>query len=253
MRLLAGTATDADGRRFDIAASSQRTLLKFGDGTFAVRDGFYRAANGPYVVFGPDKRLTVSITGHAYPGFDDSTMYDYKTFRKSDLMLPNTCIECAEHVLKCVHANAHSVGILGNGVGARVSMSIGDRSHDVDEDDMNESAFANFPHGLVGARDATLEGIEPGDGMALVYSRNPARRGKKWTVHAAAVLMKSVWVWDRFVVVSEVFAPDDDKDAEMTMDWGLSCYLDAQDFKDAYFQVMPPSHYTLWKLSAARR
>ena len=93
----------------------------------------------------------------------------------------------------------------------------------------------------------------PGDGMALVYSRNPAARGNKWTVHAVAVLLKSTYVFDRFMVVSEVFAPDDGTPIQMTNGWGLGFYLDVQDFRDAYFQVMKPSHYTLWKLSAAQR
>lgn len=253
MKLLKGSATDSDGARVPVMVSQQRTLLRFADGTFAVRENYYRSVACPYLVFGAAKRFTVSIEGHSHEGFDDSVTANFRPFHKSDLLLPNTCIGSAEHALKCIHANAHSVAPIGDGTGARVSMSIGDRRADIDEEDMNEFGFATFPHGLDNAVDATLEGFEPGDGMALVYSRDPARRGRKWTVHAVAVLLKSTYVWDPFVVVSEVFAPDDGSDERMTDDWALACYSGAQDFKDSYFQVMSPKHYTFWKLRATPR
>ena len=253
MRFLTGTATRADGGVVAIQSSSQRTLLKFPDGTYAVRENYFRAGPCPYLMFGGVQTLTVSIDGHSYPGYQDSTTANYIPFRKSARELPNTCIESVEHVLKCLHANAHQVAPIAENTGAVVSMSIGAHAADIDVDDMNDTAFAAFPHGLDNAVDATGEGFVPGDGMALVYSRNPANRGDKWTVHAVAVLLKSTYVWDRFVVVSEVFAPDDGTPVQMTNDWGLGFYLDAQDFRDAYFQVMKPSHYTLWKLSAAPR
>ncbi|RZF30404.1 hypothetical protein EVC45_07950 [Paraburkholderia sp. UYCP14C] len=169
-------------------------------------------------------------------------------------MLPDTCIECAEHTLKCVHANAHSGARIDDGIGARVLMSIGGTSADIDVDDMNQIAFDAFPpHRINNAVDATREGFEPGDGMALVYSLNPNRRGTQWTVHAVAVLLKSTSVWDRFIVVTEMFAADDGSDVEMKNDWSLSCYLDAQDFEDNFSQIMKPTKYPLWKLSAVPR
>ncbi|SDR61783.1 hypothetical protein [Paraburkholderia tuberum] len=253
MKFLSGSATDADHVKADVEVSQQRTLLKFADGTFAVRENKYKTIANPYLEFGPQKTFTVSIHGHSYGDVSDSTTANYLLFRNSSLMLPNTCIECAEHTLKCIHANAHSAARIEDNTGARVLMSIGNTSADIDVDDMNNEAFDAFPHGITNAADATLEGFAPGDGMALVYSLNPAQRGNQWTVHAVAVLLKSVYVWDRFIVVTEMFAPDHGSDVEMKNDWSLSCYLDAQDFKDTYSYLMKPAKYTLWKLSAMPR
>jgi len=252
MKFLTGKGTIA-GASQAILVSQSRTLLQFSDGSFAVRRGVYLVANCPYLVAGATVTVTVSIDGHSVIGYDDSTTADYDVFTKSTRMLPNTCIESAEHVLKCMHANAHSTALIDNGTMARVSMSAGGSVADIDADDMNETAFGAFPHGLDGIVDATLTGFAPGDGMALVYSLRPDRRGKAWTCHAVAILLKSLSPFGPFVVVSEVFAPDDGSDVQMTQQWGLGFYQHAQDFRDAYAKCMPPSKYTLWKLSAAHR
>jgi hypothetical protein len=248
---------DADGNKVAAKVSQMSTLLKFDDQTFAVREGHYRAKAGPYLHFGACKRYTVPTIGSINKdgNFEESLTADFRLFRKNgNLKLPNTCIESAEHVLKCVHANRHSVDCIANDSGARVSMSIGTHGGDIDRDDMGEVAFAAFPHGVNAVADAAREGFEPGDGMALVYSGDPKRRKKgEWTVHAVAILLKSTHLWDPFVVVSEVFAPDDGEDVQMTDDWVLSCYRYPQDFKDRYFECMKPDKYTLWKLSAAVR
>jgi len=253
MKMWKGTATGADGRSVDVQVSNQRTLLKFADGSFAVKDSCYRVGACPYLVFGTAVRMTVAVSNLSAVDSVDSVTADYVPFRKGTQSLPNTCIESAEHVLKGLHVNAHSTACITNGTGARVSMSIGTRTADIDEEDMIDTAFGAFPDSLENVVDASREGFEPGDGMALVYSRKPSGRGKNWTVHAVAVLLKSTSVWDPFIVVSEVFAPDDGSTVQMTTDWDLACFLGAQDFKDSYFSCMPTSKYTLWKLSAATR
>lgn len=251
MKFLKGTATGNDGKRVDVLVSSQRTLLKYADGSFAVRDGGFRGTGGPYLAFGARVRLAVRIDGHAYDGHDDAIAADYLPFRKSAVSLPNTCIESAEHVLKCLHANAHSVDLIPGDTGAHIWASLGDRSADIDVDDLNEVAYGAFKGKLRSVVDAANEGFDPGEGMALVDSRNPTHKQGGWTVHAVAVLLKSSSIWDRFIVVSEAFA--DGSGLKMTTGWKVAAYESAQDFKDAYFNCMPPSKYTLWKLSATPR
>lgn len=89
----------------------------------------------------------------------------------------------------------------------------------------------------------------------FLFSSQPRKAGSEraYEISRSPCVPKSTYVFDRFMVVSEVFAPDDGSPVQMTNDWAPSVYLDAQDFRDAYFQVMKPTHYTLWKLSAARR
>lgn len=72
-------------------------------------------------------------------------------------------------------------------------------------------------------------------------------------MHAVAVLLKSTWPFDRFVVVGEVFAPDAGRGVRMARGWALSYFADPQDFKIRHAAVMPATRYTLWKLSAQAR
>jgi hypothetical protein len=254
MRFYKGTATDTLGAKHNVDVSQARTLVKFDDGRFAVRAGYYRRAVCPYLEAGHSMRLTVSVNGHSFGKYDDTITGDFDIFRKAALMLPNTCIESAEHVLKCTRSNAHVMNPIANGVGARVKMSIPGCSYDIDEFEMDEKAFEAFPQGPDLGVDATLGGFEPGEGMALVYSRDPELREEgKWKVHAVAVLLKSSYQFDPFVVVSEVFAPDDGRELQMTLGWKLAFYQGAQDFRDHYQCGMSPTEYSLWKLSSEQR
>ncbi len=254
MKFYSGTATIGTNAHV-VDISQARSLVKFIDGSFAVRRGAYRSS-GPYLdLVHANVSITVSIDGHSAAGHNDATTADYDIFRKAARMLPNTCIESAEHVLKCVHANAHQTAPIDNGQGAQVSMTIPGLTWDIDQHDMDEQAFAAFPHGMAPADariDAIRDAFEPGEGLALVYSKDPTRRrAGDWKIHAVAVLLKSTSPFDPFLLVSEVFAPDDGSDIQMTADWNVACYSNPMDFREHYKQCMPAAKYSLWKLSAA--
>jgi len=244
--------------QFDGAAvtrvSQCKGLVVLDDNRFAVLHGQYAGGASPYLTLESSGNHVVTIDGHAHAALGAAAPAVYDIYRRSAVSLPNTCIESAEHVIKCLHANAHQAGKIANGTGARVSMSVGGTSADIDVADMNETAAGLF-RGRIGAAtvDACREAIDPGDGMALVFTSQRERPDDKWTVHAVAVLLKSTWAFDRFMVVSEVFAPDDGRGVRMIRGWSLAYFADPQDFKDSYAGVMPATQYTLWKLSAAAR
>jgi hypothetical protein len=256
MQWYAGPVRDSTGRSNGRVTkiSQQRTLVFLDDNTFAVRADRFFAGNCPYIEPRERLQLTVSLDGHSYGSDSDAVTAEYQVFARSNVSLPNTCIESAEHVLKCTHKNAHHTRRIGNNRGPRVTMSCGERAADIDNVDMPEFASETFPRGLETAVDATSAGFQAGEGMALVYSRDPGGRSEgAWTVHAVAVLLNSTYVWDPFLVVSEVMAPDDGRRIGMTADWDLSVYKNAQDFKDSDPRAVPSDTYTLWKLSAADR
>jgi len=221
---------------------------------FAVLKDHYSGGASPYLALESSGDHVVTLDGHVHAGSAAPAAATYDIYRRTGVSLPNTCIESAEHVIKCLHANAHQTGLIANGTGARVSMSVGTQAADIDVADMNETAAATFRGRISDATpDACSEAIAPGDGMALVFTSQRARPDNLWTVHAVAVLLKSTWPFDRFMVVSEVFAPDDGRGVRMIRGWSLGFYVDPQDFKESYAGVMPSAQYTLWKLSAAAR
>lgn len=178
--------------------------------------------------------------------------------RNSEATLPSSCIESSEHVIKTTTLGRSSSGLTGNSYPIRVFMGIpGDATtnKDINRKSMNRLTEETFGKGAKRTRaDATRSSFEPGEGMALVFRLGEKERGDKyWTVHAVAVLLASSGKADKFLVVSEAFAPvppPDQKEPplEMVKTWKVACYADAADFKFFYKSQMPDQKYALWKL-----
>ncbi|HTV85460.1 MAG TPA: hypothetical protein VME63_08640 [Dyella sp.] len=264
----------SDTAELDAETTVNCILIKFADGTFAIQKKKCEIKAGPYILKdGEPEEYT--ITRARRP----PVIAMFQKCVKAPVQLPDTCIESAEHVIKCIFANTHEVQCIPNGMGAVVSMSIGqDSSFDIDGEmdvEVNEDgeckklkkpvgmdlptvAYLKFRlKKLTASKDANRENFAPGEGMILVYTKNPKDRPDGWwSVHAVAVLIKSKDREDPFMVVSEVFADRNKKDSdpvEMVNGWNLNYFRNAMDFKESYQRVMPRNSYTLWKLSASKR
>lgn len=235
-----------DGKSATMSINGTLVIL---DGRFAVESGSYNLKPCPYLRKISSGRHTVELRTKT-----NTAVYDI--FEKTTKELPNTCIESAEHLIKSMHANHHATAPYENGNGAEVVMSIHTAPvANIDKVSMITWAKKAFPTGpRRGTVDASRDKFESGEGMALVYSSPEERKDAEWTVHAVGVLMNSTKATDRFLVVSEVFAPDleDDPDVDMSSDWHVRFFRDAADFKAHYSSVMPASKYTLWKIATAK-
>jgi len=180
---------------------------------------------------------------------------NYDIFVRSNLVsLPNTCIESAEHVIKTSAVGRPEFGLIEGPHEVGVSMSLPQYVSpflDIDVEDMGDVSLKMFGPGRATRPDATSESFGPGEGIALVHRLGEEKRkDNEWTVHAIAVLLASQGeAKDKFLLVSEVFAPDDGKPLRMNKGWKVAAYNDAADFKKHYSGVMPSSRYALWKLS----
>lgn len=255
--LYAGTARDSTGVVHHVKISQQHTLIQFKT-YIAVRCGRYVHA-GPYLEqIGTKVSLTVNINGHSLVAdqTDSSVTADYDIFKKANLQLPNTCIESAEHAIRGIFSNAHQVEAYDNNDKhpvAKIRASIPGRYFDINRRDALAAVRNIFRHGfdVDAQKDAIHEIFNPGEGMALIWSHGEkARENGDWKLHAVAVLLRSTYVFDPFMAVSEVFAPDIDEAIEMKNDWKLAFYQNAQEFRDNYRGCMPPQNYSLWKIKA---
>jgi hypothetical protein len=177
----------------------------------------------------------------------------YDIFEKTTVSLPNTCVEAAEHALKCMFKGSHSGGRIKDGDGAEISMQLGDSvKYDIDQEDMNEKSFKFFG-GKGSAADAKTELFRPGEGMALVFSKSESSRKEgEWKVHALAIVLVSQDPFDQFMIVEEEFSADEEnKKVKMGKSWKLAAYRDATDFVFTYHEIMPATKYKLWKLRAS--
>ena len=250
MKFLLGKAEEKE-----CLISQAKRLIFLGDNAqdivqFAVMSGKYLAATScPYLnLKSKNIELTVDIKGH-----DTPQRNAYDIFEKTPVSLPNTCIEAAEHALKCMFKGSHSRRRIKDGEGAEISMQMGDSvKFDIDEEDMNEKSFEFF-RGKGSAADAKTELFRPGEGMALVFSKSDkSRREGEWKVHALAIVLMSQDPFDRFMIVEEEFSADEEnKKVMMGKSWKLAAYRDATDFVVTYHQIMPAAKYKLWKLTAS--
>ena len=189
----------------------------------------------------------------------------YDIFVKAQVELPDTCIEAAEHALKCMKQNRPETARIGDGNTAfpAVYMQFGAgkglKKFDIDKEHMDEKSaevFRRSPN----ATDATSEIIDVGEGLALVFSESKLEEGKwkvtrqqdEWTVHAVAVVLKGNL--NGFMIVVEKFANDRKIGPPvMVKAWKLAAYRDADEFAEAYKHKMPRPKYKLWKLTAQER
>ena len=100
-----------------VQVSQAKNLVIFDEATFAIRRGTYSMRPCPYLVLMASETALVTIDGHAFGGNHDGITALYDIYRKKSVALPNTCIESAEHVLKCMRANRHETAPIGNGSG----------------------------------------------------------------------------------------------------------------------------------------
>jgi hypothetical protein len=224
------------GKKERLVSQAKRLIL-FGDDfqdivQFAVMSGKYLAATScPYLnLKSKNIELTVDIKGH-----DTPQRNAYDIFEKTTVSLPNTCVEAAEHALKCMFKGSHSGGRIKDGDGAEISMQLGDSvKYDIDQEDMNEKSFKFFG-GKGSAADAKTELFRPGEGMALVFSKSESSRKEgEWKVHALAIVLVSQDPFDQFMIVEEEFSADEEnKKVKMGKSWKLA------------------TKYKLWKLTAS--